>query len=231
MAFYGCSALTTISIPQEVTSIGTDAYSHCTSLTNINLPEGLTSIGSGALSYCIGLTNISIPLGVTSIGNEAFYGCAGLTTIRFNSATTTIYNDAATIPAETKIIGYASSFAKDYATKYYREFNVIVPAPDTTGMIEMKTTSPMVGPSKVWTIRLNGIVNEVSLKDKIYITNSQGVKQIPTWTVISDNGVSKIEVRPNIGYTPDDYILWVGDIENVKGTKLKNSVFLKFTVR
>ena len=106
----------------------------------------------------------------------------------------------------------------------------IVAATDTSGMIEIKTALPTVGPSKVWTIKLNGPVNEASIKDKIYITNSQGIKQIPTCTVTTDNGLSQIKVKPDINYTPDDYILWVRDIESVKGTKIQSQVYLKFTV-
>jgi len=99
------------------------------------------------------------------------------------------------------------------------------------GMTEIKTTSPIVGPRKVWTIKLNGLVNEASIKDKIYITNSHGVKQVPTCTVTVNNGLSQISVKPDIEYTPDDYILWVTDIVNVKGNKLKSQVYLKFTVQ
>lgn len=61
---------------------------------------------------------------VTSIGC-AFFESTGLTTIRFNSATTTVYDDEFTIPTSTKIIGFATSTAKDYATKYDRVFEVI----------------------------------------------------------------------------------------------------------
>jgi len=106
----------------------------------------------------------------------------------------------------------------------------IVAAPDTSGMIEIKPASPIVGPDKVWTIKLNGLVNQDSIKDKIYITNSVGVKLIPTCTVTTNNGLSQIQVKPANNYPSDNYILWVRDIESVKGTKLKSQVYLKFTV-
>lgn len=77
------------------------------------------------------------------------------------------------------------------------------------------------------TMILNGLANEASIKDKIYITNSQGIIQIPTCTVTVNNGLSLIEVKPANNYTPDVYTLWVRDIELGDGTKIKNQVYLK----
>ena len=202
--------VTRINIPQGVRIIGDFAFSDCSGLTEINLPQGVISIGTGAFGNCSGLASISIPKGVTNIGGQAFI--------------------AETIQATTKITGYDPSTAKDYATKYNMAFEVVSYSPDTSGVIEIKPASSIVNSSKIWTIKLNGLVNEASIKDKIYITNSQGIKQIPTCTVSTVNGLSQINVKPDQNYTPGDYMLWVRDIETVKGTKLKSQVYLKFTV-
>ncbi|MBR4042045.1 MAG: leucine-rich repeat domain-containing protein [Bacteroidaceae bacterium] len=85
------STITSITIPQGVTSIGNHAFSDCKNLTSITIPEGVKSIGDYAFSGCSSLSSINIPESVTSIGLGAFFGCAKLT--------------SATIPEGVAIIG------------------------------------------------------------------------------------------------------------------------------
>ncbi len=77
-AFADCTALTSVTLPDSVTSIGDSAFRVCKNLTSIELPESLTSIGEYAFSSCKVLTNITIPDGVTNIGDYAFNGCDSL---------------------------------------------------------------------------------------------------------------------------------------------------------
>ena len=80
-AFYWCSVLTSITIPDSVTYIGAYAFENCDGLTSITIPDSVTSIGSSAFRRCSGLTSITIPDSVTSIGDYAFYWCSVLTSI------------------------------------------------------------------------------------------------------------------------------------------------------
>ena len=93
-AFYGCSSLATITLPEGVTSIGGNAFIGCTSLYDINIPEGVTSIGGSAFHGCSRLTSINIPESVTSIGDEAFWGCYKLTDINIPEGVTSIGEEA-----------------------------------------------------------------------------------------------------------------------------------------
>ena len=80
-AFYNCTSLTSIIIPNSVTSIEREAFAYCSSLTSINIPDSVTSIGIYAFNNCSSLTSINIPDSVTSIVGGAFLGCTGLTSI------------------------------------------------------------------------------------------------------------------------------------------------------
>ena len=80
-AFWGCTGLTSVTIPNSVTSIGVNAFYYCYDLTSVTIPNSVTSIGAGAFDCCIGLTSITIPNSVTSIGDYAFRGCMGLTSV------------------------------------------------------------------------------------------------------------------------------------------------------
>lgn len=73
-AFYNCSGLIFIILPNSVTSIGSSAFSSCSGLKYVTLPNSVTSINSNAFSGCSGLTTITLPNSVTSINSSAFSG-------------------------------------------------------------------------------------------------------------------------------------------------------------
>ena len=89
-AFYRCSGLTSVTIPNSVTTIGSSAFYGCSGLTSINIPNSVTNIGNSAFNGCSGLTSINIPNSVTNIGNSAFNGCLGLTSITIGNSVTSI---------------------------------------------------------------------------------------------------------------------------------------------
>ena len=71
-AFILCSDLTSITLPNSITSIGSQAFLDCSSLTNVILGDRLTSIDNHAFFGCSSLTSITIPGSVKSIGTQTF---------------------------------------------------------------------------------------------------------------------------------------------------------------
>ena len=88
--FSGCYELTSITIPNSVTSIGDYAFEGCRSLTSVNIPNGITSIGKYTFDGCSSLTSVTIPNSVTTIGEYAFDGCTALTSISIPNNVVTI---------------------------------------------------------------------------------------------------------------------------------------------
>ena len=93
-AFWGCSGLTSVTIPSSVTEIGPFAFSDCRSLTSVTIPSSITKIGSSTFSGCSGLTSVTIPSSVTEIGSSAFSDCRGLTSVTVPSSVTKIGDNA-----------------------------------------------------------------------------------------------------------------------------------------
>ena len=89
-AFNRCSRLVSIEIPNSVTSIGGEAFYDCSSLVSIEIPNSVTSIEAYAFCYCRSLVSIEIPNSVTSIEAYAFDGCSSLVSIEIPNSVTSI---------------------------------------------------------------------------------------------------------------------------------------------
>lgn len=90
----GMSHLSTITIPDSVTSIGAAAFSNCTGLTSIIFGNNIANIGQDAFHHCSSLTTITIPDCVTSIGKYAFLGDSSLQTVTIGANVTSIGREA-----------------------------------------------------------------------------------------------------------------------------------------
>ena len=84
------SAVTSVTIPDSVTAIPDDAFSHCSQLTNISIPNSVTFIGFSAFNSCTSLKSITLPSSLSTIQSYAFYNCGNLKTIRIPVSVTFI---------------------------------------------------------------------------------------------------------------------------------------------
>ena len=94
LAFYNCSGLTSVTIPNPVTEIGYSAFSGCRGLTSVTIPTSLKTIGERAFKDCQSLTSVAIPNSVTTIGDLAFYNCSALTSVSIGNSVSSIGNSA-----------------------------------------------------------------------------------------------------------------------------------------
>src|SRR5574344_1948462 len=91
---FDSTGLTSITIPNSVTTIGWRAFSRCSGLTSISIPDCITTIEDDTFRDCSSLTSITIPNSVTKIGVEAFHGCSSLTSITLPNSVTMIGREA-----------------------------------------------------------------------------------------------------------------------------------------
>ena len=93
-AFYNCSNITTITLPESITAIGEGAFGYCSKMSSFSLPNHVNEIGPWAFNSCVNLPTITFPETVTSIGEGAFHKCKQITSIVLPVAITTIEDKA-----------------------------------------------------------------------------------------------------------------------------------------
>ncbi len=124
-AFAGNTDITSVSMPSGVTRIGMEAFSDCTNLRSVNLPSNLESIGVAAFYGCESLTSVNIPSGTTTISDEAFSYCTSLSTVTIPDSVTSISDDAFYGSDNVTIRCSEGSIAHTYAQAQGINFEVI----------------------------------------------------------------------------------------------------------
>lgn len=123
-AFFYYNYLTSVSIPNSVTSIEHRAFYNCCNLTSVTIGDSVTSIGIYAFVECEKLTSVTIGANVTSIGYEAFKSCSNIESITFKNTSGWWVSTSATATSGTDIssddlILNAVTYLTNTYTKYY----------------------------------------------------------------------------------------------------------------
>ncbi len=94
LVFMCCNKLTSVILPNNVTSIGYRAFDSCCNITSVIIPNSLISTGNYAFSGCVNLISVQIGNSVMTIETGTFKGCTGLTNITIPNSVTSIKGDA-----------------------------------------------------------------------------------------------------------------------------------------
>ncbi len=89
-AFRDCVSLTTVKLPGKLTTIGEQAFLGCSALETISLPDSVTSIARGAFKDCVSLKSVKLPEGLTLISESTFDNCKNLETVDIPGSVTRI---------------------------------------------------------------------------------------------------------------------------------------------
>lgn len=89
-AFKGCSSLTSIILPNSITTIEDELFSDCCALVSIVIGDSVTAIGKSAFCNCESLRFLNLPNSITQIGNYAFEGCKSLSSVAIPNSVTKI---------------------------------------------------------------------------------------------------------------------------------------------
>ncbi len=152
-AFYRCSGLISITLPETITNLGSYAFGYCDELTELTIPDGIKSVASGLCFYCKSLKSVNIPTTVTSISSDAFNCCSSLTYVAMPSDITSIGSYAFSscsslmeivIPEKVTSIGQRA-FASSGLDKLY-SLNTNPPSAGTNAFYKITTTCTLYVP-------------------------------------------------------------------------------------
>ena len=123
-AFWYCRDLTLITLPNKITNIKGGAFRDCSNLTSITLPNGITSIQGLTFLGCDNLASITLPSSITRIGEFAFCGCRKLTSITLPKSIENIENQSFAYCSTLTLITNLNPIPIDINSDVFENINV-----------------------------------------------------------------------------------------------------------
>lgn len=181
-----------VSVGNDVTSIGDSAFTDCYYISNVTIGEAVEVIGAYAFDYCSKLVNISIPAGVTSIGWSAFGACPKLSRITVDSDNDYYSSDSYGVlfnKDKTVLLRYPSGNSR---TSYIIPFGVITI--DSVSFYSASNLSTILVPNTVTCISNQAFLNCSSLTEVNYIGTND------TWNEILINDGNEDLTQASINF-------------------------------
>ena len=183
------TSVTSVVIPNSVTSIGHNAFTGCTSLTSMNIPDSVTSIGNYAFQSCTSLASITIPF-YTSLGDYPFYLCTSLASITrdFTSlvgrddflnalvirlASTLASNDAFVTAVANKILAKSGN----YGLSVKSELETLATKSELTSSLAQSRTdgiNSVLSNPNLWTLYTTSQIQNMAVGDLVLTKNVGG---------------------------------------------------------
>ena len=229
-----CNNMTSIIIPSispngdTVTGIGSGAFFACTSLTSIEIPDGITNIGNGAFEYCSSITSIVIPESVTSIGNNAFYRCDSLVSVVIADSVTSI-GDTPFLGSPIENVT-ASAFALGYIPTDHLKDVVITSGDSITNVFSNSLVSIII-PDSIEYIRSNAfnkcgnlVYNEY--ENAYYLGNDTNPYAV--LMEVKNKDITSYDIHENTRYIFDEAFKDCCNLVSVSAPNVRNIGFSVF---